>query len=243
MLIQFSDEEFVARVAKTAVDKAAKDAIEVASSVDSTAGGAKKGSRMRSGKFVGVVDGFKTSLKSLIMTLQVNEPASSSMNPFCSSPAHFRTDELLSQLPSSPGWYTTLHSLPEAERRQGTSHVGLLRAPAQAPSPLSPRIGTPAHRCTDAHAHTPSPVPCRRRWDRSVSARQLASAGLVQAVDATRSGYSDHLSPAHIVSVFGALSTDVQTTAAGGERFWLSFHLTQYFNGPLAVAQASRSRT
>ena len=104
MLIQFSDEEFVARVAKTAVDKAAKDAIEVASSVDSTAGGAKKGSRMRSGKFVGVVDGFKTSLKSLIMTLQVNQPASSSMNLVCSSPAHFRTAELLSKLPSSPGW-------------------------------------------------------------------------------------------------------------------------------------------
>ena len=146
VLVQFSDDEFIGRLAKVAVDIAAQDAADTAAgeAASAASGGPRKGMKaMRSGKFVGVVDGFKTSLKSLISTLQ-----------------------------------------------EGDLHF--IRC-------LKPN--------DDKAAFT---------WDRAVSARQLASAGLVHAVSAARSGYSDHLPPMHLVSAFGALCPDVTTTDGSG---------------------------
>ena len=89
------------------------------------------------GAFVGVVDGFKTSLKQLIATLQEGE----------------------------------LHFI----------------------------------RCLK-----PNDNKAALTWDRGVSERQLLSAGLVQAVAATREGYADHLPPVHITQAFGPLVPDLR---------------------------------
>ena len=146
VLVEFSDDPFVATMMKVAADHVREEAANAAAAPAEQAGGAgaaaRRGrggpapSKMRSGKFVGVVDGFKASLRSLIATLQDGE-------------LHF------------------------------------IRC-------LKPNDGKEA-----------------QSWDRDVSKRQLQSAGLVQAVSASREGYADHLPPAHVVGSFGPLVPDL----------------------------------
>ena len=140
VLIEFSEDPFVADLMKTAkeivVEQQAAAAAAPADSEPSKMRAKGGASKMRSGKFVGVVDGFKSSLRKLIATLQSGE-------------LHF---------------------------------IRCLK-PNDDKAPLS--------------------------WDRSVSHRQLMSAGLVQAVAATREGYSDHLQPVHITQAFGPLVPDL----------------------------------
>jgi myosin heavy subunit len=135
VLVEFSDDPFIASVVKTALTAAREEAAAAASA---TAEGPGKGSKMKSGKFVGVVDGFKTSLTSLITTLQMGD----------------------------------LHFI----------------------------------RCLK-----PNDKKAANEWDRPVASRQLLSAGLVSAVSATRSGYTDHLLPHNIIGNFGPLAPDVPT--------------------------------
>jgi hypothetical protein len=138
VLVEFSDDPFVAAMMKTAKEVVAEEV--AAAAADGVGGGGTGskfrdrggGSKMRSGKFVGVADGFKSSLRRLISTLQGGE----------------------------------LHFI----------------------------------RCLK-----PNDSKAPDMWDRDVAHRQLMSAGLVQAVAATREGYSDHLPPQHITSAFGPL--------------------------------------
>ena len=134
VLVEFSDDPFIASVVKTALT-AAREEAAAASAAAEVPG---KGSKMKSGKFVGVVDGFKTSLTSLITTLQMGD----------------------------------LHFI----------------------------------RCLK-----PNDKKAANEWDRPVASRQLLSAGLVSAVSATRSGYTDHLLPHNIIGNFGPLAPDVPT--------------------------------
>ena len=147
VLVEFSDDPFVATMIKTvAADHVREEAANAAAAPAEQAGGAgaaaRRGrggpapSKMRSGKFVGVVDGFKASLRSLIATLQDGE-------------LHF------------------IRCLKPNDDKEAQS------------------------------------------WDRDVSQRQLQSAGLVQAVSASREGYADHLPPAHVVGSFGPLVPDL----------------------------------
>ena len=136
VLVEFSDDPFIASVVNTA-SKVMRDEQNAAAS-DPLAKKPAGTSKMKSGKFVGVVDGFKTSLKSLITTLQDGD----------------------------------LHFI----------------------------------RCLKPNDSKAAGI-----WDRDVASRQLQSAGLVHAVAATRSGYSDHLPPVHIINAYGSLCPDVPT--------------------------------
>ena len=78
VLIEFSDDPFIVQLMKETKEIMIEAAATAAANAEAPArGGAAKGkgkgTSMRSGKFVGVVDGFKTSLRSLIMTLQDGE--------------------------------------------------------------------------------------------------------------------------------------------------------------------------
>ena len=133
VLVEFSEDPFIAATVKLALQVGREQA--AAAAADEKPG---KSTKMKSGKFVGVVDGFKASLKSLIGTLQEGE----------------------------------LHFIRCLKPNDAKEEMG---------------------------------------WDRAVSARQLLSAGIVSAVSATRSGFSDHMPPQHIIGAFGPLAPDVPT--------------------------------
>ena len=155
VLVEFSNDAFTSSMMKTASTVVAEAAAAAAANPASgSKGGGGGGTKLRSGKFVGVVDGFKTSLRSLISTLQDGE----------------------------------LHFI----------------------------------RCLK-----PNDEKASMQWDRGVSQRQLKSAGIVQAVAATREGYADHLPPARITAAFGHLVPDVNLALFSSE-----------FDGAAQVLQA-----
>ncbi|KAL1527781.1 hypothetical protein AB1Y20_009166 [Prymnesium parvum] len=130
VLMQYSESAFVSSVMRYAAEAAASAA----------ASGGAKGSKLKSGKFRGVIDNFLTSLRSLMDTLQEGE----------------------------------LYFI----------------------------------RCIK-----PNDTKTPGAWDRSVANRQLTTSGIVQAVATTRAGYTDHLPPAHIVSVYSFLAPEVDASS------------------------------
>ena len=69
----------------------------------------------------------------------------------------------------------------------------------------------------------PNDVKAAAQWDKPVVTRQIQSSGIVHAVQASRSGFTDHLLPGQIVAQFGCLvGAAARPSADGFDGVWQS---------------------